>query len=106
MKRYKILDSTEIEEKLPVKSTMLLRAGHLHICVVRTERGVYAVQNECSHRGASLREGTLNIFEEIVCPLHAYRFCLKTGEERTGKKCPDLRTYRLEKSREGLFIFL
>lgn len=40
---------------------------------------IYALEDVCPHRGAPLTEGDL-IDTEIVCPLHAAAFDLKTGQ--------------------------
>ena len=42
-------------------------------------RGVlYALQNQCPHEGGSLAGGAVE-GDEVSCPLHGYRFNLKTG---------------------------
>lgn len=39
---------------------------------------VFAIQDACPHKGASLAEGTVD--EGVVtCPLHAWEFCLNDG---------------------------
>lgn len=47
----------------------------LAVVVVRTGEGVHALDDRCSHRGCSLREGTLT-GETIVCPCHGSTFRL------------------------------
>lgn len=39
----------------------------------------YALDDTCSHEEASLAEGWIE-GEEVECPLHSARFCLKSGE--------------------------
>jgi nitrite reductase (NADH) small subunit len=49
------------------------------IAVFRTRAGeVYAVQAECPHRGGPLADGLLG-GTTLICPLHAWKFDLKTG---------------------------
>lgn len=50
------------------------------LAVFRARDGrVFAVENECPHKGGPLSDGML-IGEQVVCPLHAFRFNGTTGE--------------------------
>ena len=54
------------------------------IAVFHTRGGeVYAVQAECPHRGGPLADGLLG-GATLICPLHAWKFDLKTGEALFG----------------------
>jgi nitrite reductase (NADH) small subunit len=59
------------------------RAYHIGseaVAVFRQRNGkVFAIQNECPHRGGPLSEGILG-GGSVLCPLHAWRFDLKTGD--------------------------
>src|SRR5687767_11959230 len=44
---------------------------------------VYAVEDECPHRGAFLSDGKVTQDGYVVCPLHSWEFALKTGEGRS-----------------------
>jgi len=62
-------------------------AGQL-IAVFRTRSGsVRAVEGTCPHRGAPLADGIL-AGERIVCPFHAQRFDLNTGNCDRPETCP------------------
>ncbi|AMX19567.1 bifunctional 3-phenylpropionate/cinnamic acid dioxygenase ferredoxin subunit [Acinetobacter baumannii] len=39
----------------------------------------FAMNDKCSHGNASMSEGYLEDDGTVECPLHASRFCLKTG---------------------------
>jgi nitrite reductase (NADH) small subunit len=50
------------------------------IAVFRTrDEALYAVQDRCPHRGGPLSEGLVG-GGQVVCPYHAYRFELASGE--------------------------
>jgi nitrite reductase (NADH) small subunit len=50
------------------------------IAVFRGRDGrVYAVDGKCPHKGGPLADGML-IGEQVVCPLHAYRYHGASGE--------------------------
>lgn len=97
-------DETELHKAVPIGSLGLLRAGELRICLANTEKGLFAFSNACTHRQADLHEGWLNKYEEVVCPLHQYRFSIRNGEERSGHGCPDLKTYPIEIRADGVYI--
>ncbi len=49
------------------------------IAVFRTREGeVFAVQAECPHKGGPLADGLVG-GSTVICPLHAWKFDLKTG---------------------------
>jgi 3-phenylpropionate/trans-cinnamate dioxygenase ferredoxin subunit len=39
----------------------------------------YAIADQCSHDGGEIASGTVD-GDEIICPRHGARFCIKTGE--------------------------
>jgi len=50
----------------------------LRIAVCNTGDGFYAIDDECTHDGGSLDQGTLD-GREIECPRHGARFDVTTG---------------------------
>jgi len=54
------------------------------IAVFRTRScGVFAVQAECPHRGGPLADGLLG-GTALICPLHAWKFDVSTGDALFG----------------------
>ncbi len=49
------------------------------VAVFRTAKGVFALDDTCPHRGASLSEGCLSERGEVLCPLHGWPFDLGSG---------------------------
>jgi nitrite reductase/ring-hydroxylating ferredoxin subunit len=96
---------SEIQEMLPEYRIKKVRLDAREIGVVRIGEKVYGFSPFCPHRGASLVQGSVNSREEIICPLHQYRFELKTGQATAGD-CADLQTYPCELSEKGLKITL
>jgi nitrite reductase/ring-hydroxylating ferredoxin subunit len=48
------------------------------VAVFRLRGALCAVADRCPHAGGSLADGVVD-GDEVVCPLHGYRFDLKTG---------------------------
>ena len=73
------------------------------ICVTRTNKGFYAVQDKCPHNGASLSKGYCSNNNEIICPLHRYLSDLQSGKATSGGAFA-LKTYPIEIKNDGVFI--
>lgn len=62
----------------------------ISLCLVDGE--CFAVEDTCTHAQVSLAAGNI-AGEEIICPLHAARFNVKTGKVVAGPAMKDLKTY-------------
>ena len=49
------------------------------IVVFNLDGEYYAIEDVCTHDGGQLTGGTVE-GDEIVCPRHGARFCIRTGE--------------------------
>jgi len=52
----------------------------------------YAIADVCTHDGAEIASGELD-GDEIVCPRHGARFCVKTGQVKCAPAYEDVATY-------------
>ena len=93
----------QIDAMLPMFVIKKVKVGDRSIGLIRMEEQVYAFSSSCPHRGASLIEGSVNGIGELICPLHQYRFQLKTGKVMAGS-CSDLEVFPCELSESGLKI--
>jgi ferredoxin-nitrite reductase len=80
----------------------LVRINGEEVAVFRVGERLYALQNLCPHQGGQLSQGWLQ-GEEVVCPVHAYRFHLKTGACSTDRRLK-ARVFRLVAARDGFAI--
>lgn len=72
------------------------------IAVFRTRaKGVFAVQAACPHRGGPLADGLLG-GTTLICPLHAWKFDVKTGKVLSGE-C-GLKTYPVRIDESGWIL--
>jgi len=65
-------------EELAEGAATMLHVHGVEIAVFRRQDRLYALQNRCPHEGGALASGTLD-GDEVSCPLHGYRFNVKTG---------------------------
>ena len=73
------------------------------ICMVRTTKGIFALNDACPHQRASLSDGKINAFDEIICPLHEYRFNLINGRE-ANQQSGDADIYHIDIEDDGIFL--
>jgi len=66
-------------------SAKLLRAKGEEMAVFKSNGQLYGIQNICPHEGGQLCNGWIE-GGEVVCPLHGYKFDLKTGACSTDPK--------------------
>jgi 3-phenylpropionate/trans-cinnamate dioxygenase ferredoxin component len=52
----------------------------------------YAIEDVCSHDGAEIASGELD-GDEIICPRHGARFCVKTGEVKCAPAYENIATF-------------
>jgi len=60
----------------------LLHLDLLDIAVFRLQSGFYAIEDRCSHDGGELASGVCE-GDQIICPRHGARFCLRDGAALT-----------------------
>jgi nitrite reductase (NADH) small subunit len=87
--------------ELPVGLGRAFRVGGHAVAVFRTRSGkIFAVANECPHKGGPLADGML-AGEQVVCPMHAFRYDAESGACDQSGVCA-VATYPVEVTAEGL----
>ncbi len=94
-------DEAEIE--IPLGTSRKLIVEEKPYLIIHSTQGFTVTDELCPHQRASLVKGMLNSFEEIICPLHEYRFSLKTGIE-SSNRCGHLTLYQIAVKSDGLYI--
>ena len=104
MPRVKIFQHEEqLQKAFSEKSIRVIRIGERKVCLAKHGQTFFSFEHLCPHQMHPLNEGQITAFGEIVCPLHEYRFNLKTGAE-ANQKCRELKTFGVEVSEDGVFI--
>lgn len=106
MNEYTLGESSEqVMSLFPERAIRQVVLGDQKICVARVGERFFAFERLCPHRLASLSEGWITTFGEVVCPLHEYRFELSSGRVASGA-CRDLTIFKTVLEESGLKIFL
>ena len=103
MDSIRIYDSEQFPELFVEKQQRVFKLGDLKVIIAK-HNGVYqAFEHLCPHQRHPLKDSIMTAFGEVVCPLHEYRFSLKTGEE-AHQKCKALKRYPLEIKAGGVYL--
>ncbi|WP_426993512.1 non-heme iron oxygenase ferredoxin subunit [Methylomonas sp. CM2] len=62
------------------------------VAVFKIDGRFYAIADVCTHDGAEIASGELD-GDEIVCPRHGARFCVKTGQVKCAPAYEDVETF-------------
>ncbi len=70
------------------------------VAVFKLDGCFYAIEDVCSHDGAEIASGELD-GDEIICPRHGARFCIKTGAVKSAPAYEGISCFetRLEQGR-------
>jgi len=66
-------------EALAKGERLLVDLEGARIVVFNLDGEFYAIEDTCTHDGGELSSGEID-GDEIVCPRHGARFCIRTGE--------------------------
>lgn len=80
---------------LEVDQMKLVHARDKRIVVARTEQGLTAFADRCTHKGGPLSDGVL-ICGTVQCPWHGSQFDVTSGKVVCGPAKEDIDTYRVD----------
>lgn len=65
------------------------------VAVFKIDGQFYAIEDVCTHDGAEIASGELD-GDEIVCPRHGARFCVRTGEVKCAPAYENIDTFPVQ----------
>lgn len=80
-----------------------IEVGGKKVCIAKVKEDLYACSNKCPHAGGIIADGFIDAFNNIVCPLHRYKFNLQNGRNISGEGYY-LKTYPMRQNDEGVYI--
>lgn len=90
--------------ELPPGKMQKISADGKEVLVANIEGNFYAVDDTCTHSGASLYEGTLD-GSILTCGWHGAKFDCKTGKlAEFPVKIKDLRSYKVVVESDNVFL--
>ncbi|MCD2453198.1 non-heme iron oxygenase ferredoxin subunit [Methylicorpusculum oleiharenae] len=73
------------------------------VAVFNLEGSFYAIEDVCSHDGAEIASGELE-GDEIICPRHGARFCVKTGQVKSAPAYEDIACFKVRIENERVQV--
>jgi 3-phenylpropionate/trans-cinnamate dioxygenase ferredoxin subunit len=92
-----------VAHDLPDGHAKSLSVGRRTIAVVRSGDAFFAIEDVCTHDGAPLTGGEIE-GNEIICPRHGARFCLRTGEALTPPAYEPVRVFETKIENGRLWV--
>ena len=77
--------------------------GRAAIAVFRVEGALHAIDDRCTHGAASLAEGWLE-GDQIECPVHQGRFCLRTGKPMCFPVTEPVAVHRIDERDGSIYL--
>ncbi|AXF25551.1 bifunctional 3-phenylpropionate/cinnamic acid dioxygenase ferredoxin subunit [Burkholderia pyrrocinia] len=81
-----------------------VNGAHGAIAVFNVQGAFYALSDRCSHGNASMSDGYVEDDATVECPLHAARFCLKTGAALCQPATEPLKTFAVVVDAGALYV--
>ncbi|MCB1044946.1 MAG: Rieske 2Fe-2S domain-containing protein [Acidobacteria bacterium] len=82
---------------------LAVQVGELEIGLFRSKSGIHAVSNSCTHVGAPLTDGYIT-GDDVLCPWHGAKFCLKTGASHGPPAMSGLRVFVTKISGDRILV--
>jgi 3-phenylpropionate/trans-cinnamate dioxygenase ferredoxin subunit len=70
------------ENALADGENMVVDIDGVDVVIFKLSGQFYALEDTCTHDGAEIASGDLE-GDEIICPRHGARFCIKTGQVKS-----------------------
>ena len=77
------------EQALADGEHMVVDVDGTEVAVFKIDGACYAIEDVCTHDGGEIASGVLD-GDEIVCPRHGARFCVKTGAVKSAPAYEDV----------------
>jgi len=91
---------------LPPGKLRCASAGGKKLTLANVGGKYYCLQNECTHAGGPLCEGSIGKDGGIVCPWHKSIFGAKDGHVLHGPAIDSAKTYKVTEKKGELFVSL
>jgi len=80
------------QSELPIGARVIVQTDVGEIAVFNLNGEYYAIEDVCSHDGGELASGMCE-GDEIICPRHGARFCIKNGKSLTPPAYEDIESF-------------
>lgn len=82
------------DDALAERENIIIDVDGTEVAIFRIDGQFYAIEDVCTHDGAEIASGELD-GDEIICPRHGARFCVKTGAVKCAPAYENVDTFPL-----------
>jgi 3-phenylpropionate/trans-cinnamate dioxygenase ferredoxin subunit len=79
-------------DEVPPGGFEVLETDDIVVAVFNVDGAFFAIEDVCTHDGAELAGGPVD-GDQVICPRHGARFCLRTGKALTAPAYEDVATF-------------
>lgn len=79
-------------DQVALGESIQVDTGSLFLLICNVSGELFAIEDKCSHDGSSMLGGCIE-GDEIVCPWHGARFCLRNGAAMAPPAYEDVQTF-------------
>jgi len=83
------------ENALAENENIIVDVDGTDVAIFKLDSKFYAIEDVCTHDGAEIASGVLE-GDEIICPRHGARFCVKTGEVKCAPAYENVETFPIQ----------
>ncbi len=80
------------ENALTNGENIIVDVDGTEVAIFKIDGRFYAIEDVCTHDGAEIASGELD-GDEIICPRHGAKFCVKTGAVKSAPAYEDVATF-------------
>ncbi len=82
------------EDAMADGENIIVDVDGTEVAIFKIEGRFYAIEDVCTHDGAEIASGEID-GDEIICPRHGARFCIKTGAVKSAPAYEDIDSFPL-----------
>jgi 3-phenylpropionate/trans-cinnamate dioxygenase ferredoxin subunit len=83
------------EDALAESENIRVDVDGTEVAIFKIDGQFFAIEDVCTHDGAEIASGELD-GDEIICPRHGARFCVKTGAVKCAPAYEDVDTFPVQ----------
>ncbi len=87
----------------PSNGLLQIKVDGKDICIAKVKQSLHACSAKCPHAGGIIANGFIDASNNVVCPLHRYKFSLANGRNVSGEGYY-LKTYPIDQREDGIYI--
>ncbi|MEO6328194.1 MAG: Rieske 2Fe-2S domain-containing protein [Ginsengibacter sp.] len=104
-KRYKWhkIANAKGELAFPPNGLLQIEVGGKQVCIAKVKEDLHACSPKCPHAGGIIADGFIDALNNVVCPLHRYKYNLQNGRNVSGEGYY-LKIFPVDEREDGVYV--